>query len=92
MLYSGQNGPSLVSEAFNQMCVDQRVEATVQAYPNPGQNKAMRVITFRNFNDCTILIRQDHKITFIPAKGTAQVMLKPDEPLPTIERMKEDAI
>jgi hypothetical protein len=92
MLYSGQNGPSLVSEAFNQMCVDQRVEATVQAFPNPGQSRAMRIITFRNFNDCTIEIIQSNKTTFIPAKGTGLVMLKPDEPLPTIERMKEDAI
>jgi hypothetical protein len=89
MLFSGQRGPSLVSEDFNQMCVDYHVEATVQAYPNPGKGGTMRIITFRNFNDVTIEVIQFNKTTFIPAKGTGQVMLMPDEALPKLERIKD---
>ena len=87
MLYGGPFNKSLVSDEFNQMCVDCSVEATIQALPNPGNlTKAMRVITFRNFKDTDVKIIRIGKIDFIPAKGTAQIMLGPDEPLPTLER------
>jgi len=92
MLYNGDKAPSLVSEEYNQMCVDNHVEATVQAFPNPGSPfKAMRLVTFRNFNETTIRVIQfdrDGKTHDIPGKGTVQVMLMPDEPLPIFEKVE----
>jgi hypothetical protein len=90
MLYSGQYGKSLVSDDFNQMCTDLKVEVTIQAFPNPGNtNQAMRKITFQNYDKFTIKIIRDKKIDYIPAKGTAEIMLRGDEPLPTLERMED---
>lgn len=86
MLYNGQVGKSLVSDDFNQMCVDHHVEATIQVHPNPGDPlRAMRLITFRNFNAATVKVIQFNKEQIIPGKGTLQVMLIPDEPLPKLE-------
>ena len=90
MLYNGQHGKSLASDDFNQMCIDCRVEATIQVYPNPGNmEKAMRLITFRNFNIETVKVIQPNKEQIIPGKGTLQMMLAPDEPLPSLERIEE---
>jgi acetolactate synthase regulatory subunit len=90
MLYSGQHGKTLVSDEFNRMCVDCRVEATIQAYPNPGNvERAMRVVTFRNFNVGTVKVIQSNREQIIPGKGTLQLMLTPDEPLPKLERIEE---
>lgn len=87
MLYSGQSGKSLVSDEFNQMCIDCHVEATIQAYPNPGDmQRAMRLITFRNFDLSTVKVFCINKVHIIPGKGTAQVMLSADDPLPILER------
>lgn len=80
----------LNQEEFNQQCVDFHIEATVQSLSNPGNlMHSMRVITFRNFSDETIIIhQQDSKksIHNVPAKGTTQIMMGPDENLPTFER------
>lgn len=92
MLHNGQYGKSLVSEEFNQMCIDNHVEATIQAFPNPGSlQQGMRLITFRNFNDTTVKVTWSNKMQMVPAKGTLQVLLPPDEPLPNIERMEDNA-
>ena len=90
MLYSGSRGTSLVSDEFNQMCVDYRVEATIQVQPNPGNpQKAMRLITFRSFNTETVaIIQSNNKVQLIPSKGTAQVMLVSDEPLPKLDKLE----
>jgi hypothetical protein len=91
MLFNGPNGKTLVSDEFNQMCIDNHVEASVQAYPNPGNlHGAMRLITFRNFDAVTVkVVRSNNKVELIPSKGTLQVMLAPEEPLPTLERMED---
>jgi hypothetical protein len=90
MLYSGQYGKSLVSDDFNQMCTDFQVEATIQAFPNPGEmSKAMRLITFQSYSKHTIKIIQSRgKENFIPAKGSCQVMLQADDPLPMLEKVE----
>jgi hypothetical protein len=92
MLFDGPNGKTLVSEEFNQMCVNNQVECSVQARPNPGNPyRAMRMLTFRSFSDSTIRVYQfDEKkqVHEIPAFGSIQVMLMtPDEPLPRIEKV-----
>lgn len=91
MLYNGPNGKTLVSDEFNQMCIDLHVEATVQAYPNPGNmSGTMRLITFRNFDQAMVkVIQSNNKEHIVPGKGSVQVMLKPDEPLPKLERIEE---
>jgi hypothetical protein len=91
ILYSSQDGGrGLVSDEFNQMCVDARVEARVQGMSNPGDPyHAMRIITFRNFSDVPATVTQYDKrkqIHVIPAKGELQVMLAPDEDLPLVQR------
>lgn len=89
MLYNSRFGKTTVSDEFNQMCVDFHVEATVQVFPNPGNLKsAPRMITFRSFVNETIKVVRGAKIDLIPAKGTVQVMLQHDEPLPKLERME----
>lgn len=93
MLFDGPHGRTLVSEEFNQMCVDNHVEVTFQAHPNPGSPyQSMRLLTFRNFSDSTIRVYQfDRKkqVHDIPARGTIQVMLlNSDEPLPRIEKVE----
>jgi len=90
MLFNGPNGKTTVSDEFNQACVDNHVEATVQVHPNPGNlNKAIRLITFRNFNSVTVKVVRSNKVDFMPSKGTLQIMLMPDEEMPTFERMEE---
>jgi hypothetical protein len=95
MLYPGQNGRSLVSEEFNRLCTEHRVEAKVQASPNPGDPlHSMRLITFTNFNNKSLMIIQKGyrpKSHHLPAKGTLEIMLAPDEPLPEIQQGIENA-
>jgi hypothetical protein len=90
MLFNTLKSPSLVSDEFNGMCVEFKVEAQVQVLPNPGNiRRSMRLITFRNFNDYTLKVVQfdaKQQVHMIPAKGTIQVMVAPDEQLPKIER------
>jgi hypothetical protein len=89
MLYPGQNGRSLVSDDFNRICTENRVEAKIQAFPNPGDPlHSMRLITFTNFNNTPLKIAQlgrKPKIHHLPAKGTLEIMLAPDDPLPEIK-------
>jgi hypothetical protein len=90
MLYQGAAGRSLVSEDFNRLCTENRIEARVQAFPNPGNPlRAMRLITFTNFNNTSMtIVQQDRrkKRHLLPAKGTLEVLLAPDEPMPEIEK------
>lgn len=90
MLYDGAFGKSLVSPEFNDMCTRVQVEARVQASANPGNPmRAMRLITFRNFNTTTVKVTQHNKrrqVHIIPAKGELQIMLMPDEQLPALEK------
>lgn len=83
-------GENSDSEEFKQACVDTYVEATVQAFLNPGNlQAAMRMITFRNFNIRTVKVIQGKKTHMIPGNGTVQVLLSPDEPMPRLERMED---
>lgn len=72
------------------MCTRVQVEARVQPSANPGSPmRAMRLITFRNFNSETVKVTQQNKrkqVHIIPAKGELQIMLMPDESLPTVEK------
>jgi hypothetical protein len=72
------------------MCVDARVEARVQATPNPGDPyRAMRLITFKNFSEIPAKVTQYNKKNqthIIPGKGELQIMLTPDEQLPLVEK------
>jgi hypothetical protein len=89
VLYSGKFGRSVVSDEFNQMCVDFHVEATVQPFPNPGNlTSTPRMITFRSFAAETLKVVRKDKVDLIPAKGTVQLMLQADEPLPKLERIE----
>ena len=95
MLYPGPHGPSLISEEFNEWCVKNNVQATVKPLPNPGNPyQAVRMLEFRSFSKSVIKVTQkDRKKTehYIPAEGTIQFIIKPDEQLPDIEKV-EDAI
>lgn len=87
LLFTNKYGKSLVSDDFNQMCVDSHVEATIQVYPNPGGVEQMRLITFRNFNLITVnIVRSNGKTEYLPGKGTLQVLIHPNEELPKLER------
>lgn len=89
-MYTGPGGRSLVSEDFNRLCTENRVEAKIQAYPNPGNPlRSMRLITFTNFNNEPMTIIQQgtrKKRHLLPAKGTLDIMLAPDEPMPEIQK------
>ncbi len=80
---------SLVSDEFNRLCVQKRVEAKVQAYPNPGDPlRSVRLITFKNFNNEPITIFQNNRKktrTVIPPNGEAEIMVMSGEELPDIE-------
>jgi hypothetical protein len=90
MLYDGAFGKTMVSEAFNDMCTAAHVEAVVKASPNPGDPyHAMRLVTFRSFSSEVVKVTQFNRRTqehLIPAKGTLDIMLAPNEPLPIVER------
>jgi hypothetical protein len=91
MLYDGQFGKTSISDEFNQLCIDCRVEISIKLLPNPGNPmKMMRIVTFRNFNQKEIIkvtqFNEKKQIHFIPVKGELQIMLKPDEPLPHLEK------
>lgn len=92
MLFDAQHGKSLVTEAFNQMCVDHQVECSIQPLANPGNPfRAMRMLKFRNFSNDTVRVFQfDSKkqIHEIPAQGSVELMLGPDEPLPILEKVE----
>jgi hypothetical protein len=93
MIFDGPNGKTLVSEEFNQMCMDECVEVQVQAMPNPGDPfRAIRMLTIRNFNDTTVRVMQyndKNTVHYIPAKGSVQMTLAAIEPMPSIERMTD---
>lgn len=93
MLFNGPHGKTLVSDEFNQMCIDARVEARVQVLPNPGDpTRPMRVVFIKNFNPFLVKVTQNNAKKLehrIPIRGELQIMLPPDEPLPLIERMEE---
>jgi hypothetical protein len=94
MLHTGLLGRSLVSEQFNTMCTEQRVEARVQASPNPGDPwHAMRLITLRNFNnECVTVFEQGKRKRkhVIPPKGELQIAIAPNEEFPIIVKGVED--
>ena len=89
MLYDSPYGKSLISEEFNQLCVEFHVEASVQSLPNPGNLNMLRVMSIQSFGEQIVKVIQGNgQIHMIPAKGKIQFMLLPDEPLPTFERME----
>ena len=105
MLYAGRAGKSLVSDEFNQMCTEAKVEARIQAFPNPGNpEKALRLITFRNFNKEIATVTQQNaqrKVHYIPAAmqgidgrlttGELQMLLQPNEELPIVKKGNPNA-
>lgn len=80
---------SLVSEEFNQMCVEAHVEAKVSPMPNPGDPyKSLRRIAFRNFGMTSARVTQFNRkqeVHTIPAKGGLEIMLAADEAMPLVE-------
>lgn len=93
MLYDGPRGKTLVPPEFNQLCIDNQVEVTVQAFSNPGNPyRAMRKLSFHNFSDNVIVVRQfnaKNQSHNIPARGTLEILLMNDEPLPMIEKVED---
>jgi hypothetical protein len=93
MLYPGPNGPSLVSEEFNELCVLNQVEVAVKPLPNPGSPyQAVRMLEIRSFSDSVVCITQNdsNRTThYIPARGSIQMILKSDEQLPNIEKVSD---
>jgi len=93
MLFDGPRGKTLVSEEFNQMCIDNQVEVTIQARPNPGNPYvATRLLTIRSFSDSVIKVYQQgskEQIHMIPAHGSVEVMLmSSNDPLPRFEKVE----
>jgi len=90
MIYAGMSRGSLVTEEFNSKCTEYRIEARIQVYPNPGSpTQAMRLITFTNFNnEALMILQQDRRKRkhILPARGTLEVLIAADEPLPEIQR------
>lgn len=88
-------GRTLVSDEFNAMCTDAKVEARVQPLPNPGNPmQSMRLITFTNFNkleDVTIT-EQDakRKVHIVGPKNALTIMVSPNDPLPLVSKGKPD--
>jgi hypothetical protein len=85
--------PSLISEEFNQLCIDLHVEVTVRPLPNPGNPyQAVRMLEFKSFSDTVIRITQNDSnstVHNIPARGSIQMILKPGELLPNIEKVSD---
>jgi hypothetical protein len=80
----------VISDKFDQLCVDCLVKASVRLFPNPGDPiNPMRILTLHNFNKSdAIRVVRDEREVYIPADGELQIMLKPDEPWPHVERMR----
>lgn len=93
MLYSGPYGKSLVSQEFLQQCVNARVQAVIQPFPNPGDpSRSARLITFTSFTDNCVHVQQRDKknsLHVIPPRGELKIMLKADEELPIPKEEKE---
>jgi hypothetical protein len=72
------------------MCVEMRVEARVQASPNPGNPwRAMRLITFKNFNNEPVNVFEQgrkKKKHVIPAKGELLIAIPPDDDYPIVTK------
>jgi len=86
MLYNGPFGKSLVSPEFLQQCVEARVQAVLQPFPNPGDPmRSARLVTFQSFNEKCVHVQQRDKknsLHIIPPRGELKIMLKADEELP----------
>lgn len=86
MLFNGPFGKSLVSPEFLALCSAAKVQAIIQAFPNPGDfDSTPRVITFTSFNNKNVhVIQCDKKNTLhiVPPGGELKIMIKADEPLP----------
>lgn len=76
-------------EEFRELCTEYHIEAKIEALPNPSTLGILRVITFQNFGEEVIrVLSQTGQSVYLPAKGTTQMMLGPDEPPPTFERIE----
>ncbi len=86
MLYDGVFGKSLVSQEFLVQCVDAKVQAVVQPFPNPGDfDRTPRLITFTSFNSRNVHVMQRDKkntLHIIPPRGELKIMIRADEQLP----------
>jgi hypothetical protein len=82
-----------ISEEFTELCVVNLVEARIQPLPNPGNPyQAVRMLEIKSFSNSVVRITQkNNKKTehYIPAGGTVQMIIKPDEHLPSIETVKD---
>ncbi len=84
-------GRPMVSDEFNAMCTEMKVEARVQPLPNPGDPmQSMRLITLTNFNpkDSVTVTEQNakRKVHIVGPKGTLQIMVSPTDQLPLIAK------
>lgn len=86
---------SPLSEEFNRWCVENHVEAKVIALPNPGDPyKSLLMLEFRSFSDSVIRVTQKDRnstVHNIPARGTIQLIVRPGESLPDIEKVNDGA-
>ena len=78
----------MVSEHFNEMCANARVECRIQALPNPGNGfNPLRQLTFTNYNADSVItvMEQDTKrVHIILPKGTLQIAVKSGAILPLV--------
>jgi hypothetical protein len=93
MLFSipGARGPSLVSPEFLALCIKNKVQATIQPFPNPGDiYRCCRKIIFKSFNDKLVEVTQKNKQKksyTIPIRGELEIMLLPGEDLPLVKEI-----
>jgi hypothetical protein len=97
MLYDTYTGGrSLVSQEFNNQCTAANVEATIQAFPNPGDpERAERLITFRNFSKRMVTVIQrdpKKKHHIIPIGGELKIMVRASEELPVVTVNPDQAL
>jgi hypothetical protein len=76
--------------SFNEQCAAAKVEARVQASPNPGSPmQAIRMITLKSFNSEPVtVIEQNTRKTkhVIPPRGELTIGVLPHDELPTITK------
>ena len=82
-------GRPMVSDEFNAMCTEAKVEARVQPMPNPGNPmQSMRLITFTNFNKTEDITIQEQdakrKVHIVGPKNALTIMVSPNDPLPLV--------
>lgn len=80
----------IIPEEFKEHCDSLSVTVSLRPFPNPGNPyRAMRLLEFKNYSTKFVDVQQyDRKAKkhIIPASGSLQIMLAPDEMYPTLTR------